>query len=67
MYLIIGEFDEEFWKASVLTKTNTILKEKSSDCNNILNFGLFYITLGASLYPSFINLIILILGFLFFC
>ena len=66
VYLIIGEFDEEFWKASVLTKTNTILKEKSSDCNNILNFGLFYITLGASLYPSFINLIILILGFLFF-
>ena len=66
VYLIIGEFDEEFWKASVLTKTNNLLKEHSSNKDNILNFGIFYITLASSLYPSVVNLIILILGFLFF-
>ena len=65
-YLVIAEFDEDFWKASILSKTNNILKQKYLKSNNILNIGLFYITLGASLYPSVINLFILILGFLFF-
>ena len=66
VYLIIGEFEEDFWRASILPKTNNILKMKSPSSNNILNIGLFYITLGASMYPSVINLVILFIGVLFF-
>ena len=66
IYLIIGEFDEDFWNVSIYSKTSSILKEECSDCNNILNFGLFYVTLGAAIYPSVIDLMILILCFLYF-
>ena len=66
VYLIIAELDEEFWRVSVFNKTSNILKEKCIDNNNILNFGLFYVTLGAAIYPSVVDLIILILCFLYF-
>ena len=66
LYLIIGEFDEEFWKVSVYAKTCNILKDESVKKNETLNFGLFYIAFGASIYPSVIDLIILILSFIFF-
>ena len=49
VYLIIAELDEEFWRVSVFNKTSNILKEKCLDNNNILNFGLFYVTLGAAI------------------
>ena len=64
--IIIGDFDYKFWKNSILPKTYQILQGESSDNNIVLNFGMFYSTLGAALYPSAINLIILIFGFLFF-
>ena len=66
IYLIIGEFDEEFWKGSIFTKTSNLLKEESLKINNILNFGFFFVALGAAIYPSVFDLIILILSFLFF-
>ena len=66
VYLIIGEFEEDFWKGSILTKTSNILREESPKNNNYLNFGLFCIALGAAVYPSVIDLIILMLGFLYF-
>ena len=50
IYLIIGEFDEEFWKGSIFTKTSNLLKEKSSKINNILNFGFFFLWLWVRLY-----------------
>ena len=66
VYLIIGEFDEDFWKGSIFTKTSNILKEQSLKSNNILNLGLFYVALGAAIYPSVIDFIILCLAFIFF-
>ena len=66
VYVIIGEFDEEFWKGSILTKTWNILKDEAPKNNNYLNFGIFSIVLGAAVYPSVIDLIILFLGFLYF-
>ena len=64
--IIIGEFDYNFWKNSILPKTFQKLQKESINNNTILNFGIFYISLGAALYPSAINLVILVLGFLFF-
>ena len=64
--LIIGDFDYNFWKYSILPKTHQIFIEESINNNNVINFGMFYISLGAALYPSAVNLAILILGFLFF-
>ena len=64
--LIIGEFDYTFWKNSYLPKTFQILQKDSTNNNTILNFGVFYISLGAAVYPSIINLAILLIGMLFF-
>ena len=64
--LIIGEFDYNFWKNSILPKTMEILQKESINNNTILNLGIFYISLGAALYPSVVNLAILVLGLLFF-
>jgi hypothetical protein len=69
IYLIIAEFDEEFWRTIVLEKTNNLLRKytyDSSNAKNILNFGIFYITFGGSMYPSLINLVIVMIGFIFF-
>ena len=64
--MIIGEFDYTSWKYSILPKHHQIFQKESIYNNTILNSGLFYITLGAALYPSAINLAILIVGFFFF-
>ena len=66
VYLIIAEFDEEFFKANIVVKTTNILLDESFKPNNVLNLGFFYISLGAAVFPSIIDLIILIIGFLFF-
>ena len=69
IYLCVAELDEEFWKASILPKTNNILKKyalNSSKAKNVLNFAMFYITLGGSIYPSAINFFIVVIGFGFF-
>ena len=66
VYLIIGEFEEEFWKGSVFTKTSNILKDEAVKTNNTLNIGLFFVAMGAAIYPSVVDLIILTLSFLFF-
>ena len=64
--LIIGEFDYSFWKYSILPKNYQILEKHKNNNNTILNFGVFYISLGAALYPNATNLAILSMGFLFF-
>ena len=64
--IIIGDFDYNFWKSSILPKTYQILQKESISENSTLNFGLFYISLGSALYPSAVNLAILLIGFLFF-
>ena len=64
--LVIGEFDYNFWKYSIMPKTYQILQEESINNNSIIIFGMFYVSLGAALYPSAINLTILVFGFLFF-
>jgi hypothetical protein len=64
--LIIGDFDYNFWKNSYLLKTFQILQKESTSNKSNLNFGLFYISFGAALYPSIINLAILLIGLLFF-
>ena len=66
VYLIIAEFDEEFFKANIVIKTTSILFDESFKPNSVLNLGFFYISLGAAVFPSIIDLIILIIGFLFF-
>ena len=52
-----------------MPKTNNILKKyalNSSKAKNVLNFAMFYITLGGSIYPSAINFFIVVIGFGFF-
>ena len=66
LYLFIGEFDEEFWKSKIVIKTCNILQKENINENIILDFALFYIGLGAAVYPSLIDLGILILDCLFF-
>ena len=64
--LVMGEFDYNFWKHSLIPKIHQKLEEESINNNSIINFGMFYISLGAALYPSAVNLAVLILGFIFF-
>ena len=66
IYLFIAEFDKEFFEAIIKVKTSNFLEKEYINNKNILNFGFFYICLGAAVYPSAIDLIILILGFLYF-
>ena len=69
IYLIVAEFDEEFWKESILPKTYDLLRKYNSDSSegkNILNFGVFYISFGGAMYPTLINFVISILCFIFF-
>ena len=66
VYLITGEFDEEIWVGSIIVKTTNFLHKESLMNNNILNTGLFFIALGAAVYPCIINLFILVVICLFF-
>ena len=66
VYIITGEFDEDFWVGCIIVKTNNFLHKESLLNNNILNTGLFYIALGAAVYPCMINLFILVVICLFF-
>ena len=65
-YLIAKNFSHSFFNTYDLIRNKAFLDKKISNNNNILNSGVFLITFGCTLYPTTINLILLILGLIYY-
>ena len=65
-YLIAKNFSHSFFNNYDLNRNKAFLEKKIPNNNSILNSGVFLITFGCTLYPTTINLILLILGLIYY-
>ena len=66
IYLIAKNFSHSFFNNYDLNRNKAFLEKKIPNNNSILNSGVFLITFGCTLYPTTINLILLILGLIYY-
>ena len=66
IYLIAKDFSHAFFNNFDYNRNKDFLESKIKNNNNILNSGIFLICFGCTIYPTTINLILLILGLIYF-
>ena len=66
IYLIAKNFSHSFFNLYDLNRNKAFLEKKIPNNNSILNSGIFMITFGCTLYPTTINLILLILALIYY-
>ena len=66
IYLICKDFSHAFFNHFDSNRNKRFLDGKIPNNNNILNSGIFLICFGCTIYPTTINLILLVLGLVYF-
>ena len=66
IYLICKDFSHSFFNSYDYIRNKNFLESKLPNNNNILNSGIFLICFGCTIYPTTMNLILLILGLIYF-
>ena len=66
IYLIAKDFSHSAFNNNDFIRNKRFLEKKIQNNNNILNSGIFLICFGCTIYPTTINFILLILGFVYF-
>ena len=66
IFLIAKDFSHAFFNNFEFIRNKKILESKLPNNNNILNSGIFLICFGCTIYPTTINLVLLILGLIYY-
>ena len=66
IYLIAKNFSEPFFNSFDYPRNKEFLEKKIPNNNKILNSGIFLICFGCTIYPTTINLILLVLGLIYY-
>ena len=66
VYLIAKDFSNSFFNNFEFLRNKKFLESQLPNNNNILNSGIFLICFGFTIYPTIINLVLLIFGLIYY-